>query len=299
MEISALAAGEAAGNKLDSNSPLEPRLKHLLLDGVEFGKNSGKFLGEGAFGKVYRAKYGGVACAIKQQNFIFDIEPRDYVYTIQNFQRECLLHSKLHHPNIVKMYGVCYHSENPDQPMKVMELVEGGTLARLLDHHIPLYVKLSILQDVSRGLHYLHAHSPPIVLRLLNTDTILLTLTAKIGGFTFTEEVDPHMEKFSHQTDPKSLLHGPSFDMFLFGYVVCLVVTQLSLGHPYKYVVDPYTNKLFVAYDIEPQQRYLDIMSQGSLKQLAVRCLDDDNVKRPSIIHVCEGIDEILNGALS
>ena len=195
-------------------------------------------------------------------------------------------YSKLHHPNIVKMYGVCYHS---DQPLKVMELVSGGTLALLLSNHhtIPIYVKLSILQDVSRGLHYLHFHSPPIVHHHINTDIILLmpTLSAKIGSFTFAQDEAAH-------------IHGTSFDVFLFGYIVCRVMTQLSLDHLYQYMVDPYTNKLCVTYNIEPCQLYLGCMNEGPLKQLAVRCLDDDHMKRPSILHIYERIDQLRTGEL-
>ena len=48
-----------------------------------------------------------------------------------------------------------------------------------------MYIKLSILQDVSRGLCYLHAQNPPIVHQALYSDNILLTkgLVAKIGDF--------------------------------------------------------------------------------------------------------------------
>jgi len=260
-------------------------IKNLLLGGVQLEEK--KFLGEGAFGGVYRAVYNGVACAIKQQSFQQDQDYYLSQYTVQDFHRECLLHSKLRHPNIVKMYGVCYHSERPDQPMKVMELVEGGTLALLLNHHhvIPMYVKLSLLQDVSRGLSYLHFCRPPIMHHHINTDIILLTstLTAKIGSFTFAQEEKGHT-------------HGLSFDVFLFGYIVCRMVTQLSLDHLYQYMVDPYTNKLFVAYNTEPRELYLDCMGKGPLKQLAVRCLDDDYVKRPTVLHVCERIDQMLQG---
>jgi len=175
-------------NKYGNNSL---RIEHLVINGVQF--NNIKFLGEGTFGAVYRAVYGGVECAIKRQDFDQNF---GYVYTVQDFERECLLHCKLHHPNVVKMYarmyGVCYHSEKPDQPIKVMELLSGGTLLSLLSSHytIPMYVKLSILQDVSKGVHYLHTHKPPIMHRLLNIDTILLTstLTAKIGSFTYSQE---------------------------------------------------------------------------------------------------------------
>jgi len=259
--------------------------------------------------------YGGITCALKQQDYgkiVYEHELEkhgSYVYTVQDFQRECLLHSELHHPNIVKMYGVCYHSQQPAQPIKVMELVEGGTLSMLLNTHhaIPMYVKLSLLQDVSRGVHYLHTHNPPIIHCHLITDVILLTstLTAKIGSFTFAQEVMnvESVSKLSNQVplyhSSLSASHGFSFDVFFFGYVVCQVVTQTIFGHLFQDITDLDTDKLFVTCHFTHLQQYLDYMSKGPLKQLVMQCFADDPTKRPSISHVCETIDVILNGELT
>ena len=191
------------------HSDHDPPIKHLMLDGaaIQFNNNELEYVGKGVYGfSVYRAVYGGIACAIKQQHLVGTIghslpQSEVHEYTVQDFQRECLLHSKLHHSNIVKMYGVCCHSEMPGQLVKVMEFVDGGSLSSLLNnyHNIPIYVKLSILQDVSRGLHYLHCCRLPIMHSNITTDIIMLTstLTAKIGSFTFAREVVPKMERVS------------------------------------------------------------------------------------------------------
>ena len=72
-----------------------------------------------------------------------------------------------------------------------MELMECN-LTKLLEktHNILMYIKLSILHNVSRGLCYLHAQNPPIVHQALYSDNILLTkgLIAKIGDFKTGEE---------------------------------------------------------------------------------------------------------------
>ena len=49
---------------------------------------------------------------------------------------------------------------------------------------VPIYVKLSMLLDVSRELWYLHAHHPPIVHQDLSPNNVLLTsqFVAKISG---------------------------------------------------------------------------------------------------------------------
>ena len=303
------------GTALPSDSRSDLPIHHLILHGIEIDENG--YVGKGAFGSVYQAVYGGIACALKQQNFGLKFQRNPVscevfcVYTIQDFQRECLLHSKLRHPNIVKMYGVCYYSERPNQPIKVMELVEGGTLSSLLTtyHTIPMYVKLSILQDVSRGLHYLHTHNPPIIHCHINTDVIMLTstLTAKIGSFTFAQEVVPKVEKVSDSNSANqtpvypcqsflSVSHGFPFDVYLFGYVVCRVMTQVRYGNLYQYMTDDDTGKLFVTCDFTFVQQYVDHMSRGPLKQLTISCLGHDPVERPSISQICERIDTILMG---
>ena len=279
-------------------------IRHLRLNGVQFNEKT--FLGEGAFGVVYRAVYGGVSCAIKQQDFDHD---SNYVtvYTIKDFQQECLLHGKLHHPNIVKMYGVCYHGDRPDQPMKVMEFVDGGTLSSLLSNHhtIPIYVKLSILQDVSRGLHYLHTHNPPIIHFNITPSIVMLTstLTAKIASFTYAQEViGSYLQNISvsYQTEPLvPVAYGLPFDVFLLGCVICKVVTQnKGLDSLYEHVADLNTGKSFIVYNYKRHQQYLDIMSKYPLEQLTIRCLDDNPSKRPSISYVCTEIDQMLKGEL-
>ena len=89
------------------------------------------------------------------------------------------------------MFGVFYRDEQTILPVLVMELMEYN-LTQLLEKHqnICMYIKLSILQDVSRGLCYLHSQNPPIVHQALYSDNILLTkcLIAKLGDFKTGEK---------------------------------------------------------------------------------------------------------------
>jgi len=85
--------------------------------------------------------------------------------------------------------------------------------------------------------------------------------------------------------------------MFSFGCIVCEVVTQdRPFDSLYEHMVDLKIGKSFVVYHFKARQRYLDIMRQGPLKQLAMRCLDYNAAKRPSIFDACEEIDQILKG---
>jgi len=77
-------------------------------------------------------------------------------------------------------------------------------------------------------------------------------------------------------------------------------MTEVLLGHLYQYIVNLsiYTKKVFVACDFTYIQQYSDHMGQGPLKELAMRCLDDDPVRRPSILHVFERINAVLKREL-
>ena len=77
-----------------------------------------------------------------------------------SYVQECQLMSDLRHPNITLFLGVCF-LPNCQLPVLVMERLE-GSLDDLLETvpNIPLALKRSMLEDASRGLLYLHKHTP-------------------------------------------------------------------------------------------------------------------------------------------
>ena len=90
------------------------------------------------------------------------------------------------------------------------------------------------MQDISRGLDYLHTCNPPIVHSCLSMGIILLTanLVAKIGGFTFSVEMIPETKRLLEPTVhsvgdeilESSLYCGPPFDIYSFGCIICEIV---------------------------------------------------------------------------
>ena len=86
---------------------------------------------------------------------------------LRNYYDECQLLSSLHHPNIVQFLGICFLPPTAaNLPVLVMEMLQ-GSLDHLLENtpDIPLAKKVSILQDVARGLVYLHGCSPAVIHR--------------------------------------------------------------------------------------------------------------------------------------
>ena len=220
---------------VNSESILRKISANLILNEVKISRSC--VLGRGSYGTVYKAEYGGIVCAAKRVDLPSCNRPI-LERMKQNFQLECLQHSKLSHPNIVKMLGVFFPKKHPELVL-VMELMEYN-LTQLLESHqnICKYVKLSILQDVSRGLCYLHEQNPPIIHHALYSDNILLTqgLIAKISDFkTGADTVsDQALLSLRQNRDISGFLpdstHILKFDVslnvFSFGCIVCHIITQ-------------------------------------------------------------------------
>ena len=142
-----------------------------------------KELGRGAYGKVYAVKYCQTVCAAKEIHSILieDVGETERRLTIESFLRECQQCNKLRHPNVIQFLGVYYPTGEGGAnrmrlPVMVMEMM-ADSLTSFVDKHekIPVYIKYSIVHDVSLGLCYLHYHDPPIVHRDLSPNNVLLT----------------------------------------------------------------------------------------------------------------------------
>ena len=99
-------------------------VKDLIITGVKF---TNRVLGRGAYGKVFAVDYNGVTCAAKELHSFFisqDVRAEEVSRYKYDFLQECLLHSKFHHPNIVKMLGVYYRNDQAVLPVLVMELMD-------------------------------------------------------------------------------------------------------------------------------------------------------------------------------
>ena len=159
--------------------------------------------------------------------------------------QECQLMSDLRHPNITLFLGVCF-LPNCQLPVLLMERLD-GSLDDLLETvpNIPLALKRSILEDVSRGLLYLHKHTPQIIHRDLTAKNVLLTssLVAKITDFGNSHIVNlepDHRARTMSQSPgtqiympPESLSgdaqYGPSLDIFSFGHLALFTLNQVRL----------------------------------------------------------------------
>ena len=155
--------------------------------------------------------------------------------------------SSLRHPNITQFLGLYLHP-GTQLPLLVMERLETN-LDNLLEYMpgLPLSLKHSILEDVARGLVYLHKKTPTVIHRDLTANNVLLTssLLAKITDMGNSRIVDMRPGQMVRTLSklPGTLVYmppealgethryGPSLDIFSFGHLALYTITQVSTVH--------------------------------------------------------------------
>ena len=187
---------------------------------------------------------GGLICAGKKiYEILLDAGNVGVDNISQKYLREFELMSDLRHPNVTQFLGVCF-LPNCQLPVLVMERLD-GSLDDLLEivPNIPLVLKRSTLEDVARGLLYLHAHDPQIIHRDLTAKNVLLTssLVAKITDLGNSRIVTLQPGQLARTLSrlpgtlsympPEALKssarYGPSLDVFSFGHLALFTLTQV------------------------------------------------------------------------
>ena len=287
------------------NTKESDRLRDLYLTGVRL---NGRDIGVGAYGRVFEVEFCGTVCAAKEVHPILvqGVRREEFEATKRSFLTECIRSGSLSHPNVVHFLGVYNPGGQSLLPVLVMERMQ-ESLTSVVEKYpnIPMYVKLSMLLDVSRGLWYLHAHHPPIVHRDLSPNNVLLTsqFVAKISDLGVAKVMQADSENTKTRAPgtvdfmpPEALLetpeYGPPLDVFSYGGVILHVVNQ-EWPEPLHYVMtDPKTGKILGLSEVERRQQHMEKMrgTPADLRPLVEQCLDNQPSRRPPISDVSEGM---------
>ena len=295
---------------------LSDLLKDLTLEDV-IPQN--KELGRGAYGKVFTVKYLGLPCAAKEiHSLLIDGVSAEEKKAIKDgFIRECYHSSLIRHPNIVQFMGVYYAKPSDpraDLPIMVMELMDTNLSGFIKKNQskIAIKTKLSVLHDVSLGLSYLHGRRPSVIHRDLSSNNVLLTshLVAKISDLGTAKMIraDSKQTKSRLTTAPGTLhfmppealeendpVYSTPVDIFSFAGITAHLFSEEwpTPSGPKKR--DPKTNKLVAISEAQRRQQYLDKIpgEVSALKEMMIRCLDDDANERPPILEVSELIKSL------
>lgn len=132
------------------------------------------FIGEGAFGEVYRVKHKYLGLQVLKV-----IKPEYAKDTdINVIVNEAKILSALNHDHIVRVFEANEFQKNHSTFYFItMAFVSGESLSQRLSrlHNLTLNESLTIQKDLLSGLKYLHEQTPSIVHRDVNTDNLLLS----------------------------------------------------------------------------------------------------------------------------
>ena len=281
-------------------------LVHLEIKNVK-GLIGGESKGSGAYGAVYEVTVDGVTRIAKRLHDILltsDVRPSEKQGIRERFYHECLLLSKLNHPNVVEFVGVHFERVHRTDVALIMESLHTD-LEHFLDveehPNIPISVKLSILLDVSSGLLYLHDQlEEPLIHRDLTTGNILLTkdIRAKIADLGVSKLLKNYPQGTSIQTKcpgtlaympPEALRENPQYgkalDVFSFGQLTLYIVNQefpevFDASHDSTMTTALKKGEL----QILKRKKWIDMLPKDHcLRDTVLHCLQDKPEKRPSI----------------
>ena len=274
-------------------------LENHVLENIE-GLEHFKERGRGCYGAVFEVNFNGVPCIAKKLHNILigrdrevSVSEEEKKAIIAKFKQECLILSRLRHPNIVQFLGVCLGSREDDVTL-IMESVHMDLEKCIRTYpNMPLEYKVCILRDVAYGLSYLHSVS--VIHRDLNQGNVLLTeaLTAKIADLGASKVVDRTDALTGLTTAPGAIGYMPpeaqkspavydcKLDCFSFGHLA-LYILNSKMPH----LVDSNITAIDThRKQIQRAKRKSSLTALGTghiFYDLVNQCLFDEPHRRPS-----------------
>ncbi|XP_021309586.1 U-box domain-containing protein 33 isoform X2 [Sorghum bicolor] len=250
--------------------------------------HSRNFIGEGGYGPVYKGKLGGTSVAIKL------LKPRGR-QGFSEYQQEVVVLSKLEHPHIVRLIGVC-----PASCGLVYEHLPNGTLMDRLSKGLLWKERVRILAELRSALAYLHSRRPHAVIHAdLKLTNILLDAgnASRLGDFGTARAV--HVKPLEEETisrrtnpmgttgymDPVFFMTGElttESDVYAFGMVILQMLTgllDLNIAEQAREAVkmDAVHSVLDASAGPWPE------VQAEKLMKLALRCCSLERKRRPAI----------------
>ena len=294
--IHTMAAKQANGD-IDKLAPfLIKNVKGLK----ECADKEEKQAGHGAYGYVFKVNVNGVERIAKKIHsaYVNQVNPEEKQGITSKFRTECIILSKLRHPNIVQFVGVHYGRGGRTDLTLFMECLSSD-LDKFLNNHpnLPLSLKMSFLQDISFGLVYLHECVPPIIHRDLTARNILISdkCQAKIADVGVAKAVDIRAQQAAaHTTNPGQMYYmppealeeaascTPKLDIFSFGHLALYTVNQEFPVVAYR-VTQTSSMQRQGIIERAKRQKALDTVGKGHcLYPIITECLFDNPDQRPT-----------------
>ncbi|KAG5549950.1 hypothetical protein RHGRI_015044 [Rhododendron griersonianum] len=267
-------------------------------------------IGTGGYGKVYRGILpNGQLVAVKRAQ-------TGSMQGGHEFKTEIELLSRVHHKNVVSLVGFCFEQ---GEQMLVYEYIPNGTLKESLSGKSGIKLdwmrRLRIALGMARGLQYLHElANPPIIHRDIKSTNILLDdhLNAKVADFGLSKLLgDPGKGHVSTQVKGTMGYMDPEYymtqqlteksDVYSYGVVMLELVTARQPIDKGKYIVREVRQKMDrtkVGYNlqeiIDPAILGITLGGLEKFVDLALRCVEEAGVERPTMGEVVKEIESIM-----
>ena len=299
--------------------PVQEGGQEYAFRSVELYKN--ETLGTGSYGAVCKAKCDELICAAKLlYPVLFEMQPqapepgkehRQHRQPFRRFELECRFLSHINHPNIVQYLGT-YRDPDTNAPVLLMELMD-ESLTHFLESSsgpIPHHVQVNLCYDIAQALAFLHSNG--IIHRDLSSNNVLLLGNrAKVTDFGMSKFADIAATRLATMTtcpgtpafmSPEALNEPPVYteklDNFSLGVVIVQIETRKFPNPTNRFQVmqipDPrFPTRTFRAQlpvpEAERRHAHIRLIDPTHpLLPIALHCLKDEDVERPSSQQLCQ-----------
>ncbi|MBA0831723.1 hypothetical protein Goarm_016168 [Gossypium armourianum] len=258
----------------------------------------------GAYGSVYR-------CTLRHTEVAIKVLHQNSLQGPLEFQKEVDILSKLRHPNLVTLIGVC-----PEIWALIYEYLPNGSLEdRLIprDNTPPLswQTRIQIATEICSALIFLHASKPQrMVHGNLKPGNILLDTNfgCKLSDFGVCHVLSS-LEKSNNMTDisrkfpyldPQFLntrTLTPSSDIYSFG----IILLQLITGRPPLSIIEDVqraVNGKRLNDLLDPSAGDWSYVEAEQLTRLALRCCDTNRSRRPDLASEVYKVLELIRNTI-
>ena len=278
-------------------------------------------LGIGSYGSVCKALCDDLLCAAKIIHptlFNPSVHQRiecqkEHRLPISRFMQECEFMSAIRHPNIVQYLGT---RQDPQTglPVLLMELMD-DSLTHFLDSSqeaVHYHIQVNFCHDITLAISYLHSNG--ITHRDLSSNNVLLcgNVRAKVTDFGMAKlgDINPQATRVSFTTCPGTDAYMPpeavkdkpvytaKIDCFAIGTLIIQILTRcfpkpgdrlraIQIDHPQF----PGGTVYVPVSEIERRQNHISQVDPNHpLLPIALHCLKDSDVERPSAQELCHRV---------